>query len=50
MDVLRQWAICITISSLVSAVVYALSPKGNMQKAMQVIISIFFYVLYYHRF
>lgn len=42
MDVLRQWAICITISSLVSAIVYALSPKGNMQKAMQVIISIFF--------
>ncbi|MFY9198647.1 MAG: stage III sporulation protein AF [Acutalibacteraceae bacterium] len=42
MDVLRQWAICITISSLISAVVYALSPKGNMQKAMQVIISIFF--------
>ncbi len=42
MDVLRQWAICITISSLISVVVYALSPKGNMQKAMQVIISIFF--------
>ena len=42
MDILRQWAICITISSLVGAVVYALSPKGNIQRAMQVIISVFF--------
>jgi len=42
MDVLRQWAICITVSALVSAVIYAASPKGNMQKAMQIIISVFF--------
>ncbi|NCC87225.1 MAG: hypothetical protein EOM05_05090 [Clostridia bacterium] len=42
MDVLRQWAICITVSALVSAVIYAVSPKGNIQKAMKVIISVFF--------
>lgn len=42
MVVLRQWAICITASSLVGAVVYALAPKGNIQKAMKVVISIFF--------
>lgn len=42
MIVLRQWAICITASSLVGAVIYALSPKGKVQKAMQVVISVFF--------
>lgn len=42
MVVLRQWAICITATSIVGAVIYALAPKGKTEKAMKVIISVFF--------
>ncbi|MDR0314833.1 MAG: stage III sporulation protein AF [Oscillospiraceae bacterium] len=42
MDVLKDWVLCITLSSLVGAVVYAFTPKGNMQKAIRVIVGVFF--------
>ena len=44
METLQSWALCITFSAVGALLVHALVPKGATEKAIRVMISLFFVI------
>lgn len=41
MDTIRQWMLCLLVSAIVGTMVFLLSPKGAVQKALRTVIALF---------
>ncbi|MDR3314740.1 MAG: hypothetical protein LBS96_09870 [Oscillospiraceae bacterium] len=41
LEALRTWAICVAISALAAGILWLLTPKGSVQKALQALIAVF---------
>jgi hypothetical protein len=41
LEALRNWAICVALSALAGGVIWLLSPKGAVQKALQAVVAVF---------
>lgn len=42
MDALRQWGIAVAAAGLCGTMLYALAPRGNIEKMLRVVLSLFF--------
>lgn len=40
MDSIKQWALGVCVTAIFSSVIYALAPKGNMQKVIRCVVSL----------
>ncbi|HZJ78838.1 MAG TPA: hypothetical protein VFD52_08580 [Clostridia bacterium] len=41
MDEVKKWALCVTFSTFIGAIIYIFSPKGALDKSMRTVISVF---------
>ncbi len=41
METLRSWATCVALSALAGGILWLLSPKGSVQKALQAVVAVF---------